>query len=152
MSIPSNSTPLKLFSFAFAKGFRDIETQDEFQWKKNRCEQLGSALRWGVGSLADTLLKEIRNPVMIVGLTSLALLAVTVAFYPGTVLTITAKVFPLALKLKPWMVKMALYILMQTTVAGVGIRAYGRLSNKLLVQNWQQGRLEAVYPGEKKRY
>lgn len=151
MHIPSNSTLHKLFIFAFAKGFRDIKTQEEHHWKKNRLEHLGTALRWGVGNLTDTLLKEIKNPIMIVALTSLALLGVTIAFYPATVLAITAKVFPIGLMLKPWMVKMALYILVQATIAGIGIRTYGRLCNKQLTQNWEQGHLEAIHIGEKKR-
>lgn len=151
MFIPPNSQPRKLFAFAFAKGFRNIKTQEEHQWKKNSLEQLGTVLRWGVGSLTDTLLKEIKNPVTIVGLTSLALLAVTIAFYPGTVIAVTAIVFPAALKIQPWMIKIALYILVQTTIAGIGIRAYGRLCNEQLVQDWKQGSLKAVHVGEKKQ-
>lgn len=46
---------------------------------------------------------------------------------------------------------MALYILMQTTFAGIGIRAYGRLCNEQLVQDWKQGSLKAVHVGEKKQ-
>jgi hypothetical protein len=146
----TSSNSKMLFAFAYAKGFRDIRTQEEHQWKKNRLELIGSALRWGVGNLADILLKEIKNPTTIVGLTSLALLGVTIVFYPSTVLVVTAKVFPLVLKIKPWMLKMALYILAQTTIAGIGIRTYGRLSNRQLVHDWKQGYLESIYIGEKK--
>lgn len=149
MLIQNNSLSKKLFAFAYAKGFRNIETHKDFLWKKNRAEHFGTALRWGVGHVADVLLKEIKNPIMIVGLTSLALLGVTIAFYPGTLLAVTAKVFPIAFKVKPWMVKMALYILVQTTIAGVGIRTFGRLSNETLVREWDSGRLRAIHLGEK---
>lgn len=151
MLIPPNSQTRKFFAFTFAKGFRNIQTLEEHHWKKNSFEHLGTALRWGVGSLTDTLLKEIKNPIMIVGLTSLALLAVTIAFYPGTVIAATAKICPVALKIRPWMIKMALYILLQSTIAGIGIRAYGRLCNEQLLQVWKQGSLKAIHVGEKKQ-
>lgn len=49
----------------------------------------------------DVTLREIKNPITIVSLTAIAMVAVTIAYYPATIVGILAKVFPLALKIEP---------------------------------------------------
>jgi hypothetical protein len=150
MTFPIPSIPRNFFSFAMAKEFRDVHTGVEFHVEKNRIERLGDALRWDVGNAADFLLREIKNPIMIVSLTALALLAVSIAFYPAATLAATANVLPIVVYIKPWMVKFALYIVVQKTLMGVGVRTYGRLCNAQLMNAWHEGSIRAAHIGERR--
>jgi hypothetical protein len=100
-----------------------------------------------VGTPLDYLFREITNPITLVALTALAALAVTIAFYPATVLGAVTTVVPIVASIQPWMLKMALYILIQTTVLGLGLRAYGRLQNPQLCQEWRNGTINALFIG-----
>lgn len=137
----------RLLSFALAKDFRHPNGQP-FVWEKNKAELVGHVMRMGVGSLADTFFKQVRNPATLVALTALCSLAVTLTFYPEATLNVIATVCPIALKLEGWMVRAALYILTQTTVVGIFVRAWGRVDNTELANSWKAGNLIPVYPGD----
>lgn len=101
-----------------------------------------------MGAPLNLLLQKIRgrNPVTIIALTALAALAVTIAFYPGAVLA----VLPYMGSIQPWMIKIALYLTVQTTVAGIGLRAYGRFQNTCLCQQWENGEIHALFIGARR--
>src|SRR5437016_2005359 len=111
-----------MLSLAFAKDFIDNRTGDIFSYSFTMVERLGRALRKPVGTLLDMGLRHIRNPVVIVALTALAMLVATIAFYPVVAYNIIATVFPLILQIKPWMLQLAAYIAIQGTVLGAGLR------------------------------
>ncbi len=141
----------RYFAFIAAKDFRKLSDDQPFEWEQSRLEELGNRLRWGLGSALDLILREIRNPITIVALTALAALIVSITFYPATTLGTAAKVAPFVLKVKPWMVKLALYIVTQVTTVGIGLRGYGRLQNAPLYEAWKRGELEPVYIGDQRR-
>lgn len=139
----------RFWAFSIAYSFRDKEG-NSFIYEKNTLEKAGHFLRLGVGMATNTLFREIRNPIMIIALTALALLGVSIAFYPATALNVIASVCPILLKTKPWMARFALYLLCQSTILGIGLRTLGRLNNDLLVKAWKDGTLEANYPGDRR--
>lgn len=138
------------FGFVFAKDFR-LQSGEVYHRERNGIEGLGERMRWGVENVADFFFRNIRNPVMIVALTALAMLAVTIVYYSEQITAFVAIVLPAAAKVKPWMLKVALYFLVQSTIASIGIRTFGRFSNAQLVEDWWGGRLEAVYIGDQRR-
>ena len=83
-----------LSALVFAKEFRERKSGQRYQYTQNRLESLGNKLQWLVGKSSDTLLREIKNPVTIIALTTLALFSVTIAFYPSSALLVAAKVLP----------------------------------------------------------
>lgn len=136
-----------LWRFALAKTFR--KEGQPFQYEPNRLERVGSALRWGVGSALDITLREIRNPVVVLALTALAMVVATAFYYPVIALGVVHAVVPFVFSIKLWMIKLACYIAVQSTLLGVGMRTVGRLLNEPLVDEWNKG-LEPVYLGDKK--
>ena len=139
-----------LSALVFAKEFREKKSDQKYQYTQNRLESLGNKLQWLVVKSSDTLLREIKNPVTIIALTTLALFSVTIAFYPSSALLVATKVLPPLSKIQPWMLKMALYIAIQSAVLGIGLRGLGRLSNKTLYENWKRAELEAVFVGDRR--
>ncbi|MDB2614011.1 hypothetical protein N9Y92_02505, partial [Chlamydiales bacterium] len=123
---------------------------ETFKYSPNRLEKIGHTLRLGIGSALDLLLREIKNPITIVAFTALALLAATIGFYPATALAVVTTIVPFASAIQPWMIKLALYLLVQSTILGVGTRTLGRFDNPELLERWNKGDLEAVLPGDKR--
>ncbi len=64
---------------------------------------------------------------------------------------VVVTVLPLAARLEPWMLKMALYIAVQTAVLGVGLRAYGRFQNQPLMDSWRRGEISPLFLGTQRR-
>ena len=144
-----SNTP-SLTSFVFAKEFRKKSTGEIHQYPQNRLESVGNNLRWMLGRSTDLLLREIKNPITIIALTSLALFSVTIAFYPSSALLLAAKLLPPLSHLKPWMLKLTLYIATQSTILGVGLRSLGRFNNEALFRSWKRSELEAVFIGDRR--
>lgn len=138
------------FAFAFAKEFRRKDTQAKYNYELGKVEKFGRTLMRGVESVLDLTLREIKNPILIIALTALTLLVVTIVYYPQQAWLLVTTVVPFAKSIEAWMVKMALYILTQITVSGIGLRAFGRFSNPILCQAWRNNELEAVMLGDKR--
>jgi hypothetical protein len=134
-----------------AKEFRVKNSGKVFQYQKNTMEKMGHVLRFGLGSIADLILREIKNPIMIIALTAIGFLIATFLFYPTVTLAIIAKVFPFIYAIKFWMIKLAIYISLQLTVLGVSLRTLGHLQNKFLMDEWSNGNLESVFIGDRRR-
>lgn len=145
----ANDSFLGWCRFALAKDFVG-ENHDLYPYQQTTIERCGRALRWGVGSVADVLLREIRNPITIIALGALAAFAVTIVFYPATITQAVVSILPFAARFEPWMAKMGLYILTQTTILGVTLRGYGRLDNDALVAAWRRNAIEPIFIGAKR--
>lgn len=115
------------WKFAWAREFRDIGNQERVVYAKTRLERLGDMMTYPVMKIADYALLNIRNPLMILSVTLTAIIGVTILFYPAELMRIVTRLVPLAQKLKPWMVKGAGYVVLQTTIVGIGLRTLGRL-------------------------
>lgn len=113
--------------FVWAREFRDVQTQEKILYAKTRLERFGDGLAYPIMRVADHSMRNIRNPVMIFSVASTCIVAVTILFYPAELIQIVTRVIPMAKKIQPWMIKVALYTVLQTTILGVGLRTLGRL-------------------------
>lgn len=144
---PSNRIGFKShFSFGMAKEFRDVTTKEKYIYPQNCFEKVGHYLRIPVGKAVDLTFQEMRNPVAIVGAASIAATVVTIAFYPDELFAVV----PLLYEVKPWMVKLGVFLTLQTTILGLGMRAYGHFGNYTLYEAWRKGQIEPVHIGEKR--
>lgn len=152
----ANDSFLGWCRFALARDFITVQSSQQedgraelFQYEQTTLERCGRALRFGVGSVLDLLLREIKNPITIVALTALASIIVTIAFYPTAAISTISTVLPFVASIEPWMLKMAVYVLLQTTIVGLGLRAYGRFINADLVKAWRDSDIEPLFIGTK---
>lgn len=120
------------FKFALAKGF--VTAQGEFPYQKNWMETWGGRLVAPSVSPLDLGLKNIKNPIVIVALAVTAIVAVTIIFYTAEFFAL----FPFLKLITPGAVKLALFTLSETTIAGLGLRTFGRLSNEELMGPWRR--------------
>jgi len=134
------------WAFAFAKGFRKRDSKQEFLYPPTRLEKAGSILGSGTRNVLDITLKEIKNPVMILGLTTIAAAGVTYLFYPEKI----ASHAPIVTKIRPWMIKAGVYVTLENSILGIALRNLGRLNNQPLRQAWNSGKLEPVYIGDRR--
>jgi hypothetical protein len=132
------------FAFVFAKSFVHKDRESFFDYKKNKIEKVGSFLRSGVGESLDYFLRNIKDPITIVALTSISMVAATICFYPAQSMALV----PFITHIKPYMVKFSLYLISQITVLGIGLRTFGRLNNLELMEQWNNKSLITQIPGD----
>lgn len=82
---------------------------------------------------------------------AIAMFVASIVFYPEVSIELFAKIFPFILSIKPWMIRPAIYIAVQLTVLGVGLRTFGHLQNRELMDRWNVGALEPVYAEDRRR-
>ena len=135
------------FQFAFAKEFRMAETGEKFEYAKTVLEHAGRVLTKPLLGLGDHSLMNLTNPLMIVALTTASAVAVTIAFYPKQLMDAISKVVPPVRKIKAEHVKLGLFILVEATILGIGLRTFGRLSNSSLMAAWTQRTIMPILLG-----
>lgn len=133
------------FSFTLARGFLDTERGSLIEPREvGRLESIGRTFSWAVQPV-DLLLKNIRNPLVIISLTMTSLFVATIAFYPLQAWTAAVTVFPFLEKAAtPHVLQAGCYFLTQATIAGLGIKAFGRLSNQDLLDRYLTGQVIAI--------
>lgn len=120
------------FQFSLGREFVNRETGILFT-VHSPIERVGHALANVVMKPLDLVMREFRNPMVIVALTIAMLVATTIVFYPAHAMAIACKVFPFLKVIEVGHVKFVLYAVSQTVIAGLGIRTVGRLSNHELM-------------------
>jgi hypothetical protein len=134
------------FSFAMATDFYDAQTNKSHSFKQNTFEKIGSQLCSPIGSVVDLTIKEMKNPIAIIGATLTVATAVTIMFYPERFTLF----LPLMRQIQPWMIKVGLYAATEMTILGLGMRAFGHFNNKFLYDAWQRGEIEPMHVGDKR--
>ena len=121
------------FFYAWRNDLDDSKNRESTN--KNVLEYAGEALSSHVTKLPKKIIKILKNPkVITVALTAISMLAVQTAFYPAITARVTKSVIlALSSYIKPWAVKMALYISTQSYLFGMGLRSLGRFSNQELM-------------------
>lgn len=135
--------------FTFARGFWNNQTNNPLVYEKHALENIGGFLTKPILGTADVVGKNIRNPLVIVASTIVLLAAVTIAFYPAQFMFALSFVIPKVIQIKPWMIKFAVYSLVQTAIIGIGIRICGRLSNVHLLDLWNNKLIKPIPIGAK---
>lgn len=135
------------FRFSCAKGFYNLTDEKEVAYPKNILEKVGNKILAPIVVPMDRLLKNIRNPLVIVALTIAAIAIATIAFYPEVVAAAIGTALPFLLKIEPWMLKFAVFSAIELNILALGLRTLGRLCNKDLMQAWKNKEIDSFAIG-----
>ena len=135
------------FSFTLAREYVELPQRGPFVYPQNWAEKVGLVLAMPVLKPANFFVREIRNPLIILALTVAAVSFVTFLFYPAEFAAVAYDILPSLAHLPGWMMKAALFTLIEMAVAGVGLRALGRVCNQALLGPWQERRIEPIHIG-----
>ena len=135
------------FSFIFAKDFYDLKQKQMMDCSVHPLEKVGGAILSPLFKPLDQILQNIKNPLVITALTTTALAIATLIFYPVHFMDILTKAIPLIGRIQPWMVKLALFCVVELNILALGLRTLGRLSNATLVQAWNRRDVEPIAIG-----
>ncbi len=141
---------LNSFHFAFARQFAPADPQRSVNIAMNRLEKLGHFLSKPILQPLNFFLREIKNPLVILALTVSLVAIATLIFYPAQFMLVVTTVLPFLAKVEPWMVKLALFVCVETVILGIGLRALGRMCNKELRKQWHDQKIVPVHIGAKK--
>jgi hypothetical protein len=130
--------------------FRVAGEAQPYEYERNSLERLGDALRKPQALFADTAIRQIQRPATIALLTLLAVVVITIGFYPDKIRDLISALIPWAAEIRPWMLKLVLYLGVQVTILGLGLRALGRFRNQHLMHAWQTHRIDPVFVGQKR--
>lgn len=137
------------FQFALAREFVSADVEKPVEISVNRLEKFGHAISRPFLHPMNFLLREIKNPIVILSLTVSLVALATLIFYPAELMMAVYTVLPFLAKVQPWMVKLAFFGVVQTTILGVGLRALGRMCNAELRNAWHAKEIVPVHVGAK---
>lgn len=152
MTIPRDfSSWHSYFSFALAREFVNREDSAHAPIPQGRLERAGRILAAFAMRPLDSLLREIRNPLVLLALTIFALAVASIAYYPVQTFQIATALLPFLKSITAEHVRAGTYFLAQTVILGLGLQALGRLLNPQLLTAYQQGEILAIPIGAVKR-
>ncbi|MCB1117888.1 MAG: hypothetical protein KDK50_04825 [Chlamydiia bacterium] len=125
-------------NFVIAKSF------DNSAYQQTRIERIGNSILAFQQYFVDAVACNIKNPLYITATTFIGCLVITAGFYPDKLLG----ALPFLYKAKPWMVKLSIYLAIQTMIFGLGVRTYGRFDHPNLYADWKSGKIRAHLPGD----
>jgi hypothetical protein len=131
-------------SFCFAREFADRQTGDVVERRMTRLEKIGHYLAAALSAPLDAVLREFRNPLVIVALTVSMLFIASIVFYPVQAMALACRILPFLRHVRPWHAKAALYALSQTVLLGLGLRSVGRLSDPNLMSAYLQKKIMPI--------
>jgi hypothetical protein len=129
------------FAFSFAREFADRETGEIVQRQPSRLEKIGASLAAVLVSPLDAVMREFRNPLVIVALTATVLFFTSIVFYPVQTMAIACRILPFLKYIHAGHIKGALYVLSEAVILGLGLRTVGRLSNADLMRAYREKRI-----------
>jgi hypothetical protein len=122
--------------FVGAKEFVQLPDERPFLYSKNALEKVGHVCVMPFLTPVDEALQNIQNPLVMTALTVAALAVVTIIFYPLEFVAGLRKIAPFLFKISAEKIKMTTFISSQVCIAGLGLRALGRLFNPNLMSAW----------------
>lgn len=135
------------FSFVLAREYVSSDTGEIFPVKKGPLEKFGRACASLAVQPVDFLLREIRNPLVLLSMTVGALFLTSVAFYPTQTWNLAAQVLPFIKGIKSYHVHAFFYGTSQSVILGLGTQALGRLRNPALMEAFQNKRIIPISIG-----
>lgn len=136
-------------NFALARKFVATDSQMPVEIDENWLQKIGHGVSRPFLNPLNFLLREIKNPLVILVLTVSLIAIVTLVFYPFQFMVAACRVFPFLAYIQPWMVKLALYIGVEATIGAIGLRALGRMCNPKLRKAWQNQKIVPMHIGAK---
>ena len=131
------------FQFAFATAFLS-QDHSLFIYSKSLTEQFGAFFITPLYKSIGYVSKHIQKPIAIVLFTIAAALFAILVFYNISTITILGKLFP------PKLVRCLLFMYVELNIFAMGCCAFGRFSNKSLIEFWKQGKLIPIFLGDQK--
>lgn len=138
------------FNFALARNLVSANPQHNVEIRENLLEKAGHALSRPLLNPLNFLLREIKNPLVILALTVTLVAIATLIFYPAQFMAIAYTALPFLAKIQPWMVKLALFACVEATILALGLRALGRMCNRELRQAWLSHKLVPMHLGARR--
>lgn len=135
------------FHFALARKFAPRDPHQPVTISRNVLENVGHVISRPILTPLNFMLREIKNPLVILALTVTLVALATILFYPAQFMMVASTVFPFLVKIQPWMVKLALFAAVETTILALGVRALGRMCNRELRQAWHARKLLPIHLG-----
>ncbi len=135
------------FQFALAREFVPTDEEKPVVIAANRLEKLGHAISRPLLNPVNFLLREIKNPLVILSLTVALVALATLIFYPAEFMMAVYTILPFLAKVQPWMVKLAVFCGTEATILAVGLRALGRMCNTELRRAWHANEIVPVHIG-----
>lgn len=136
-------------SWTWKEGFRfalagELLSEESAIYKKSSAERFGAFFLRPLYKAIDYVSRHIKRPFAILVFTILAALCAVVVFYKIPALMFLGKVFPSKV------VRLFFFVYAEFTVLGMGCHAIGRFNNQDLIKLWKAGKLDAVFPGDKR--
>jgi hypothetical protein len=129
------------FRFALA---RALLSKEGLSYKMSPAEKIGSLFLKPLYRVIEFVSKHIRRPLAIILFTIAASLLAFVVFYNIPALVILGKIFPSK------MARFVFFLYAEANLLAMGFCAFGRFNNSALVALWKNGKLEPVFPGDKR--
>ncbi len=101
----------------------------------NQLEKIGNILAWCVYEFRQAIAKVFCDPrFLTIFLTACAMTFAAIVFYPSyTLLTLLDFLISMILKIEWGYIRFSLWLLSEITILGLGIRSFGRFSNRKLM-------------------
>ena len=131
------SSSKKHLEFIMARDFCQSDSKGDvtlFQRQKPWSEIIGQALCFTVEKLFHFILIQPRRRIGILIFTALSMFIITLFFYPLPALY--ASLMLIGQTQNFWIFKLATFLLMETTLLGYGMRAFGRYGSPELKEAW----------------
>jgi hypothetical protein len=138
------------FKFTLANEFVEKESGNIYHIKKGVLDRIANIICWPVLAPLNFFLREIKNPLVILSLTITLVALATLIFYPAQFMGAACTILPFLSHVKPWMVKFAVFLAVQMTIIGIGLRALGRLNNQELRHRWDALEICPIFIGAKR--
>lgn len=152
MFVPSGFSSWSDFGhFTLAREFALVDSSQPAVLAQNPLERLGQLLSFPVTTPFNFILREIKNPLVIVSLTVSLVALATLVFYPAELFLAATSVVPFLAHAEAWMFKLALFVGVEVTIAGIGVRALGRVCNRALLDAWRMHAIVPIHIGAKNR-
>lgn len=135
------------FEFGLAREFVSADVEEAIEIPESRLEKFGHVLSFPLLHPVNYLMREIKNPLVILSLTVALVALATLIFYPAQMMAAVYSVLPFLAKVQPWMAKLAAFCVVQTTILGMGLRALGRMCNTDLRKAWDNKEIVAIHIG-----
>ncbi len=129
-------TFLDYCKFSLAREFSTPEGES-FLYVKSRAERWGDRFVAPIFGSVDRVLKNIKKPLVITAIAITLVVAVTVLFYPSSHIASLLYSVTTSLAITPEKLKFALFLLTESTLLGMGMRAFSRFNNPSLVAQWK---------------
>ncbi len=129
------------FRFALA---RELLSKEGLSYKMSPAEQCGSLFLKPLYKTIAFTSKQIRRPLAIILFTAAVSLLTFVVFYNIPALVILGRIFPSKI------VRFVFFLYAEANLLAMGTCAFGRFNNRALIALWKSGKLEALFPGDKR--